>query len=1541
MSTELAQGYLSLSVRFQSGAFKQLESAMASTQRASERTGRTIGRHLSAGSKSGASDVKANLNAAQSAFDRASKASQRAGEATEAAQRKATIATRETAEATRKYGADSLQTLKAQDREARATKALSEAKLKEASASEAASEAEKKLDAAKKASIGRTPRMLQPLKQSLANFKKTLPNPFEAMPRMAQTSAGRAVKTLNSHIGSGLSRVNATVHKAAGVASKAALAGAGAATAGAVAGVGFALKKGFGRLESIDNAKQKLLGLGNSAKDVDQIMQDATASVKGTSFGLEEAATTSAMMVATGIKPGKELAGTLRTVADTATIAGMSMGDAGKIFSSVAARGKLQGDDMMQLTSAGVPVLQALSKHLKKSQADVSNMVSKGQIDFKTFAAAMDDSLGGSAAKSGDTFAGSLKNMGASIGRMGAGLMQGAFPRLAPMFQDLTKSMAPLEEASKRVGERIGNLMAPAFDAIGRTLHGGAAVAGIGRLKDALGGLWDIIARNDFSGRFAKAFNVDEDAPIVNKLLGINEAFTRVVDSAKRIPDAMSAMWAGMQGQQTADTADPGQRQWVERGAQLQDGLQKLQGIAMPFLGSVKQAISGVWAVAGPIITGVVSGLAKVGQKVAEIAGATVLGVLVGGMKVLTPLLNSVGQFLQNHQDAVRMVAASLGSAALAIAGIGKIQGAVTVITGVATGFGKVFKALSGLKDVMAAIRLAMAANPITLIAGAVVGLGVAAVYAYNHFQGFHDGVNKVFGGIKSAAMAVGNWFSGPFVDFFKSMGSGAKSAFDGVKGAAQAVGNWFTGTFVGFFKKVGNGIKQVFDWIGQRFSDMWTGLTNSWGFQALQAVFSVLYRLIKLGFTMFTGFLLSTWRRVWSTISTVFSTVIGAILAVARRQMDFFKRVISVPLNWISNVWHAIWTRIRTGFTRIIGLIVAGARTSMGFLKTAISIPLNWIKQKWSDGWNHVKRTLSNVFESMKTAASKGVDHIKGVVSKGVDAISTTWDKIKDAAKKPVSFVVKTVINHGLVDNFNKVARHLGAKEMPRLEVKGLRTGGVVPGTFNPAHRDNVLGLSGAGVPTARVEPGEFVINRRQTARNLPLLHAINAGVAGYASGGLVGGSGRWTAVFQRRLEEAAAALGMTLQIAQRGFRPRTSWSGTSHRGDAVDVSGPNHGNDLWKIRDALRSRGVAAWVRGPKQGYSWHVHGIPLPGAGTAAGSAVYQQQAYRAGGDGLHGLTNSDIYATPGKGSWLGQIMSGVKSLAEAAWDGVKGAFDNLSSPMEWFTGKMSGMYQKVKGKFGNSTMVQLATAVPKKLASAAVDKIKSIFSAFKDKSTDGGIQGAGQNVKATENKEFWRPYVRQALAASGIGGGKADEDKWLRQIITESSGNPRLVQSSKVYDVNIARGDPARGLVQVPKVTWDDFGKGMGPFMPSVYDPLKNLVVGMRAANAQHHNWRRVIGFGHGYLRGGRVMADEWSPLSEDGRPELVVGPQMAQLAAGTKVFNADQTQQMMGWTRQPTTFNLYDRDDRLLGSMYGMAVDAIADHSDQLARMGAR
>src|SRR5690606_5656008 len=96
-------------------------------------------------------------------------------------------------------------------------------------------------------------------------------------------------------------------------------------TAGAA--LSASLVKGFGRLTAIEEAQAKLTGLGHSAESVRTIMDNALASVKGTAFGLDEAATVAASAVAAGIKPGQDLRRVLGLVADTSSIAGSSMGE--------------------------------------------------------------------------------------------------------------------------------------------------------------------------------------------------------------------------------------------------------------------------------------------------------------------------------------------------------------------------------------------------------------------------------------------------------------------------------------------------------------------------------------------------------------------------------------------------------------------------------------------------------------------------------------------------------------------------------------------------------------------------------------------------------------------------------------------------------------------------------------------------------------------------------------------------------------------------------------------------------------------------------------------------------------------------------------------------------------------------------------------------------------------------------------------------------------------------------------------------------------
>lgn len=259
----------------------------------------------------------------------------------------------------------------------------------------------------------------------------------------SETEAGKSGDSMGKTMGS---RLGGALKKSA--------VGTGVAAGGLLAA---SLAKGMGRLSAIEAAESKLSGLGNSAADVSSIMENANAAVKGTAYGLDEAATTAAMAVASGIKPGQELEGVLTTVADTAAIAGTSMSEMGNIFGSVAARGKLQGDDMMQLTSRGIPVLQLLGEELGKTSEEVSEMVSKGEIDFKTFEAAMSSGVGGAAKTAGETTQGAFKNMGAAAGRLGATLAGPFYDQAAGAFTGVTDALDAMNGRMKPVMADFGD----------------------------------------------------------------------------------------------------------------------------------------------------------------------------------------------------------------------------------------------------------------------------------------------------------------------------------------------------------------------------------------------------------------------------------------------------------------------------------------------------------------------------------------------------------------------------------------------------------------------------------------------------------------------------------------------------------------------------------------------------------------------------------------------------------------------------------------------------------------------------------------------------------------------------------------------------------------------------------------------------------------------------------------------------------------------------------------------------------------------------
>lgn len=427
---ELATAYVNL-VSSTGGLGKQIGRQFGDVQKAANRAGAQSGQSFAkAFTASKPIDVREDVKRAAANVEIASGRVKKARQTEESASRKVKIAEAELNELREKGDASASDLLKAEDKLANAKSRHEVATLNVTDAEEAASKA----TSAHKSAVEAADKALQAGGNSSNVFANKVKGAFKSF----HANAVAQVDIVGEKIKSGFS----TASKVAG---------------GAVAAIfGAAVVKGWGRLTAIENAQAKLKGLGNSAKDVDVIMDNALASVKGTAFGLDEAATTAAGAVAAGIKPGQELEGVLTSVANSAATAGMGMDEMGGIYNKVASIGKAQNDVLQQVADRGIPIYQSLADQLGVTTDEVFKMASEGKIGFEEFESAMSAASGTVADEMGKTTTGALANLWAALGRFGAGLLEGVFPVIGPLFTDLTEKLDGLAEVVGPVAEEIG-----------------------------------------------------------------------------------------------------------------------------------------------------------------------------------------------------------------------------------------------------------------------------------------------------------------------------------------------------------------------------------------------------------------------------------------------------------------------------------------------------------------------------------------------------------------------------------------------------------------------------------------------------------------------------------------------------------------------------------------------------------------------------------------------------------------------------------------------------------------------------------------------------------------------------------------------------------------------------------------------------------------------------------------------------------------------------------------------------------------------------
>mgnify|MGYP003276599146 CR=1 FL=1 len=228
-------------------------------------------------------------------------------------------------------------------------------------------------------------------------------------------------------------------------------------------------------------------------------------------------------------------------------------------------------------------------------------------------------------------------------------------------------------------------------------------------------------------------------------------------------------------------------------------------------------------------------------------------------------------------------------------------------------------------------------------------------------------------------------------------------------------------------------------------------------------------------------------------------------------------------------------------------------------------------------------------------------------------------------------------------------------------------------------------------------------------------------------------------------------------------------------------------------------------------------------------------------------------------------LNRYAKGKKGWLSAAWDNVKDwagdTFEAIEDALKDPLGVLTGLFHKGKNT-ATAIWHDMGDGAANYLPKVGVEWFKKELQKLEDALTPSNPSGS--------SVERWRPYIEKAFKELGVAPADWKVAKLLRQINTESRGNPLAWQG--VHDVN-SGGNEARGLLQFAGSTWRaDALPGHTDWRNGYDEILAAIHVLERGGEGGWGN----VGNGHGWANGG--WADRPSLFAEvKGEKELAINP----------------------------------------------------------------
>ncbi|MGK4062816.1 phage tail tape measure protein [Weissella paramesenteroides] len=740
-------------------------------------------------------------------------------------------------------------------------------------------------------------------------------------------------------------------------------------------------------------------------------------------------------------------------------------------------------------------------------------------------------------------------------------------------------------------------------------------------------------------------------------------------------------------------------------------------------------------------------------------------------------------------------------------------------------------------------------ANPLILLITGITATVVALTALYKHNKKFRNFVNGLVKSAQDFFKGIAKWFGEAYkkvLSIFKAILKFMKKDW---KEILLLIVNPISGAFALTYKhnaKFRKAINKLVKDVLKFFTNMGKGIAN-----------------------IFTG--------MWRNITKIYNSIL---------------KFIRDTTNDIGKIWSKGWRSISNFFGDIWNGMKKFGHDAIWSIKNTFDDVLGRIGSAFSNTWNGIKSGFSDMWNGMKQLAGNGINAVIKIPNAGISSINGLIHDF-GGPKHAIGHIPKV-----------KFANGTGA--IKKLTHAVLNDGNDSPATGN---KEMLIHPNGAtelvqGRNTERLLlPGTEVLNASETAmlmRMQGITHfASGTGfwsrlwggvtdVAGNAWSGLKNGVAKFTKMLEfitnavahpvKTLESKLSLKTAGLDSVYKDFggaffgkvkgQAKDWWStlwNMANDASSANADGGMKGDD-YRYKGKVADSGADPWGYFFKECVSFVASRLANLGVSTAKFSHL---------GNGMDWVNASVPHmskpkvgsvAVYGPGSEFGNhvaMVTGVQGNKifgeEYNWNGDHKYHTyhgrNASGATTFLDFGLSGGSSKSDAK-ADSPLAKLI----KKQTGGMLGWIQKFIAPLNDSST--GVDG---------DVHSWADDVKKALRKLGLSTSASMVQKVLRQISTESGGNPKAVQGN-IGDINNKTGNLAKGLMQVIPPTFNAYAL---PGHHDIFNGYDNILAGLNYAKHKYGDDLSYLGQGHGYENGGFISSHGFYEIAERNMPEVVI------------------------------------------------------------------